>query len=49
MAAGIRGGWRVAVYVALSTVVATGCSTTADESPKAGTSVTSTDQASGAA
>ncbi|MFI0960416.1 lipoprotein [Streptomyces sp. NPDC021080] len=48
MAAGIRGGWRGAVYVALSTVVATGCSTTADESPKAGTSATSTDRASGA-
>ncbi|MEV8034336.1 lipoprotein [Streptomyces sp. NPDC086182] len=48
MAAGIRGGWRGAVYVALATVVATGCSTAADGSPKAGTSAKSTDRASGA-
>ncbi|MEU0430150.1 lipoprotein [Streptomyces sp. NPDC006290] len=48
MVAGTRGGWRGAVYVALLSVVATGCSTTADERPKSGTGATSTDRTSGA-
>ncbi|MCX5008201.1 lipoprotein [Streptomyces sp. NBC_00638] len=49
MGVGARAGWRGLAGVALLTVVATGCSKTAEESPKASVSATPTDKASGAA
>ncbi|MET9409035.1 lipoprotein [Streptomyces sp. NPDC002935] len=42
MGVGVRGGWRGPACAALLTVVATGCSGTAEESPKAAASTTST-------
>ncbi|MER5385971.1 lipoprotein [Streptomyces sp. NPDC002688] len=49
MGVGARAGWRGLAGVALLTVVATGCSETAEESPKTPVSATPTDEASGAA